>query len=73
MGREVRDLLRTRDGQTTGREDGESLLDHITTGRRHRKTEKQYRETETENHDYFLLLARKELKNSYNMNRIIKN
>lgn len=56
-GREVRGLLRTRDGQTTGWRDGESLLNLITTGRQKdrktRKTEK--REWQTVNRDYYYI------------------
>lgn len=46
-GREVRGLLRTRDGQTTRWRDGESVLNHITTGRQ-TDTERQEKNRERE-------------------------
>lgn len=63
-GREVRGLLRTRDGQTTVCRDGESLLNHITTGRqkkKHRKDrqtqKKGDKKRETANPDDYILVV----------------
>lgn len=57
VSREVRSLLRTRDGQATGLRDGQSLL-HDRTGDRERrdKEEKRMEKKETEN-DLIIIIS----------------